>query len=312
VKARTRWLACGVVALLLSVGLARASAPLLAAQDAPPDTDYPQWLASYLARQRAALQAVPSTFDLASPAWRRELALALDAWGQLGQEARDQRPPATAAALHAQLLQALEPIEQLRRLLLVAVATGEPPPAEWTAQLRAARDALAAVAERAGAPVPEAVSRGPGQVTRGNLRITLLGVQRPYLERGAPTDPAWEYVLVRLRLENLGGDPIRYDAFQFRLRMADETLQLPTPLQVPDELLGGALDSNRLAGQIVGNLAYAVRKGVPVVALWYERQPGESPLVLPLAATAPVPTGEPAEPPAPTPVATDPPALPPG
>lgn len=282
-----RWRGWGALLALLLLLTGGSS---LAAQGPAADSAYREWLASYLARQRAALQAAPTTFDLANPAWRREVALAIDAWGQLGQEARDQQPPAAAAALHAQLLQALDAVERVRQQLLIAVATGEPPPEPWAAELRAARDALAAVTERAG---DRAATRDLVQVTRGNLRITLLEVQRPYLVRGAPADPAWEYLVVRLRLENLGGEPIRYDAFQFRLRAADETLHPPTPLQVPDELLWGALDGNRLAGQIVGNIAYAVRKGVPAVALWYERQPGEPPAVLPLGAALPAPTAVP-------------------
>ena len=36
-----------------------------------------------------------------------------------------------------------------------------------------------------------------------------------------------------------------------------------------------------------------VRKGVPAVALWYERQPGEPPAVLPLGAALPAPTAVP-------------------
>lgn len=283
-----RWYRWG--ATLLATLLLLTGGSSLAAQGPGTDGGYREWLAGYLARQRAALQAVPTQFDLANPAWRRELALAIDAWGQLGQEARDQQPPAAAAALHAQLLQALDTIERVRRQLLVAMATGEPPPESWAAELRAAREALAAVAERAG---DRGATGDVVQVTRGNLRITVLEVQRPYVARGAPADPAWEYLVVRLRLENLGGEPIRYDAFQFRLRAADETLHPPTPLQVPDELLWGALDGNRLAGQIVGNIAYAVRRGVPAMALWYERQPGEPPAVLPLGTPQPAPTAVP-------------------
>ncbi|MBX5491058.1 MAG: DUF4352 domain-containing protein [Chloroflexi bacterium] len=289
-----RWLTGGVV-LLLALLAGWGSAPPLAAQSPPArDGAYGEWLVQHLARQRAALRAVPTTLDLGNPAWRRDAVLALDAWGQLVQEARDQRPPPEAAALHAQLLQTLDAADRVRRRLLGAIAAAEPPTGDWSAELRATQDALAALAQRAGGDSGEARRPEPAQVTRGNLRITVLDLQRPYTARGAPADPAWEYLLVRLRLENLGGEPIRYDAFQFRLRSADETLQPPTPLQLPDELLWGSLDGNRLAGQIVGTIVYAVRKGTPPVALLYERQPGEAPVVIPLAdAVSSQPAGQP-------------------
>jgi len=129
--------------------------------------------------------------------------------------------------------------------------------------------------------------------------VSILGVTRPYVDRGSPLDPAWEYVMVRLRLENLGGDPITYDANQFRLRSLDETVHSPVPLAIPDELYYGALEGNRLASGVVGTVAYAVRRGVPTVALLFERQPQDVALripfgdLVPLAGPTPTPTALP-------------------
>lgn len=285
----------GALGLLLCVLVASALVLPALGRAAPgaqtTDAAYFDWLIAHLQRQQAAVQASAGPLDLANPSWRRDQVLSLDDWGQLVQDARAQRPSGGAGGLHAQLLQALDSVERLRRTLLVAVATGQDPGADLAPQVRAAAEALNGVAERArtlsaGQPPP----REQSQATRGNLRISVLGVQRPYLERGAPADPAWEYLLVRLRLENIGGEPLRYESLQFRLRAADDTLHAPTPLQVPDELLYGALEGNRLASQIVGTIAYAVRKGVPSVALFYERQQGDSPFAVPLADLLPLAT----------------------
>jgi hypothetical protein len=154
-----------------------------------------------------------------------------------------------------------------------------------TAELRQGRQGLADTTQRA-----RALAQGRASTTtsttslrRGDLRVTVLAVTRPYLDRGAPQDPDWEYATVRLRLENVGGEPLRYDAFQFRLRSADDTLHNPVPLGVPDELLYGALEGNRLAAGVVGNIAYPVRKSVASLALLYEPAPFTSPLEIPLA-----------------------------
>jgi len=305
----------GLIALLLALALAgpAASPPNAGAQAGPTATasprptaapqaptptafeaSYSEWLAGHVSRQTAAVQAVPVTLDLGNPTWRRDQALALDAWGSLIQEARDRRPPASAQTLHTTLLDALDRLDRARRLLLSAVASGQEPGPDLAAQLQAGRQTLDDVAERAralgegqGSPAPLASVRG------GDLRVTILAVTRPYLDRGSPLDPAWEYVMVRLRLENLGGEPITYDANQFRLRSVDETLHSPVPLGIPDELYYGALEGNRLASGVVGTLAYAVQRGVPTVALYYEKQPQDVALRIPLADLVPLATPAP-------------------
>jgi hypothetical protein len=127
----------------------------------------------------------------------------------------------------------------------------------------------------------------------GNLRVTLLGTARPYAERGAPADPAYEYMVLRLRLESVAGEPVTYDAFQFRLRAADQTVQAPVSLGLGDELLYGALEGNRLAGEIVGNVAFPVRTGVPAIAVFYASDRGEPPLEIPIGPLRPAATGTP-------------------
>jgi len=268
----------------------------------PLEAAYWDWLASQLTRQAAAAQALPSTLELGNATWRREQALALDNWGSLIQEARDRRPPPSAQTLHTTLLDAIDRLDRARRLLLGAVASEQEPGPDFAAQLRAGRQALDEVAEHSraraeGRPTTEALASARG----GNLRVSILGVTRPYVDRGSPLDPAWEYVMVRLRLENLGGDPITYDANQFRLRSLDETVHSPVPLAIPDELYYGALEGNRLASGVVGTVAYAVRRGVPTVALLFERQPQEGALripfgdLLPLAGPSSTPTALPRE-----------------
>jgi hypothetical protein len=259
------------ITLLATVVLAPAAAlgqgpPTLSA-----DEVYVRWLETFETRQAAALRAVPQTLDLGNPTWRRDQALALDSWGALIQEARDQRAPATAHAVHTQLLQAAEHLDRGRRLLVAAVAVGQEPGPEMAAELTRGQQVLEgtmaqarALTEGRGTP-----AANPG-LARGNLRISVVGVNRPYVDRGAPFDPAWEYLTVRLRLENVGGEPVVYDAYQFRLRAADDTLQRPVPLSIPDELLYGALEGNRLAGSIVGEIAYPIRRGVTPVSLVYQ------------------------------------------
>jgi hypothetical protein len=277
---------------------------IVAAQQSPTPTPleaaYWDWLASQLARQAAAAQAVPTTLELGNATWRREQALALDTWGSLIQEARDRRPPASAQTLHTTLLDAIDRLDRARRLMLGAVASEQEPGPDFAAQLRAGRQALDDVAEHSrarveGRPTSEALATARG----GDLRVSILGVTRPYVDRGSPLDPAWEYMMVRLRLENLGADPITYDANQFRLRSLDETVHSPVPLAIPDELYYGALEGNRLASGVVGTVAYAVRRGVPTVALLFERQPQDVALripfgdLVPLAGPSPTPTALP-------------------
>jgi hypothetical protein len=283
-----RWSPLAIVVLvgasLLSALLPPPRADAQQAGPSPAEQAYVEWLLAHANRQAVAAQAVPASLDLANPSWRREQVLALDTWGALIQEARDQRPPSGVQGLHSQLLDALAQLDRARRLLLVAIATGQDPGPELPTQLRLGRQGLDAATERArafGEGRPSSAAQP--SVTRGNLRVTLLGVTRPYLDRGSPWDPAWEYVTVRLRLENTGGPAVRYDAFHFRLRSADDTLRAPVPLGMPEELQYGALEGNRLAAQVVGNIAYAVRKGVPSVALFYEPAAGEAASQIPLS-----------------------------
>ncbi len=278
------------------VGAAQAPTVAATATSAPAaptptalEAAYWAWLQGQLARQSAAVQAVPSTFDLGNATWRHDQALALDTWGTVIQEARDRRPPASAQAVHTVLLDALDRLDQARRLLLGAIASGQEPGPDMAAQLRVGRQGLDDVAERARAIAEGQPAPGPLASARGgDLRVTVLGVTRPYLDRGSPLDPAWEYVMVRLQLENLGGDPLTYDANEFRLRSVDETLHSPVPLGLPDELHYGALEGSRLASNVVGTLAYAVRRGVPTVALLYEKQNQDLALRLPLADLVPL------------------------
>ena len=155
-------------------------------------------------------------------------------------------------------------MDRARRLLLGAVASEQDPrpispPNCAPGVRRRAKVAEHSRARTEGAADDEALATARG----GDLRVSILGVTRPYVDRGSPLDPAWEYVLVRLRLENLGGDPITYDANQFRLRSLDETVHSPVPLAIPDELYYGALEGNRLASGVVGTVAYAVGAGCP-------------------------------------------------
>jgi hypothetical protein len=267
----------------------RAAAAQQSPTPTPLEAAYWDWLTSQLARQAAAAQAVPSSLELGNATWRREQALALDNWGSLIQEARDRRPPASAQTLHTTLLDAVDRLDRARRLLLGAVASEQDPGPDLAAQLRAGRQALDEVAEHTrarveGRPTTEALATARG----GDLRVSILGVTRPYVDRGSPLDPAWEYVMVRLRLENLGGEPITYDANQFRLRSLDETVHSPVPLAIPDELYYGALEGNRLASGVVGTVAYAVRRGVPTVALLFEKQPGDIGLRIPFGDLVPL------------------------
>jgi len=298
--ARCLLLALLVIALVGSPSEPRSAGAQQSPTPTPLEAAYWDWLASQLARQAAAAQAVPSTFELGNATWRREQALALDAWGSLIQEARDRRPPPSAQTLHTTLLDAVDRLDRARRLLLGAVASEQDPGPDLAAQLRAGRQALDEVAEHSrarteGRPTTEALATARG----GDLRVSVLGVTRPYVDRGSPLDPAWEYVLVRLRLENLGGDPFTYDVNQFRLRSLDETVHSPVPLAIPDELYYGALEGNRLASGVVGTVAYAVRRGVPTVALLFERQPQDVALripfgdLVPLAGPTPTPTALP-------------------
>jgi hypothetical protein len=292
-----------VLGLLGLGGLSVVALPTrsLAQQPALSTTDqaYVDWLLTHYRQQVAAVQAAPTSFDLGNLDWRREQVLALDTWGALIQQARDQRPPARLQGLHSELLESLDSLDQARRLLLVAIATGQEPGPEPAILLRQGQEKLQRAAEHARAlAAGRPPNPPPVTLTRGDLRISVLGVTRPYLGRGAPRDPAWEYLVVRLRLENLGGEAIRYDALQFRLLAADETLLRPVSLALPDELLYGTLEGQRLAGSIVGNLAYPIRKGIAVAALLYEREAGEV-WELPLAELVP-PVG-PAPTPAPSP-----------
>jgi hypothetical protein len=239
------------------------------------------------------VQAVPTTLDLASAGWRRDLALALDSWGALIQQARDQRPPPSAQAVHRTLLDALDSLDRARRMLLMAAATGQDPGPALAPAVEQGRQGLLRASEQARALSegrPVAGTRPSG--ARGNMRVTVLGATRPYTERGAPAEPGFEYLNLRLRLESVAGEPVVYDAFHFRVRTADQTEHMPTPLGLADELLYGALEGNRLAGEIVGNVVFPVRASVPAVGLFYAVDPGESPLIIPLG--EPLPTVMPA------------------
>jgi hypothetical protein len=263
---------------------------------------YLEWLQAHQQRQLAVVQTVPTALDLANVGWRRDLALALDSWGALIQQARDQRPPPTAQAPHRTLLDALDHLDRARRQLLVAAVTGDEPGPDWAATLRTGRDGVAAAADqgRALAEGRPAAARPTVSPSRGNMRLTVLGTARPYEGRGSPADPGYEYFVVRLRLESVAGEPVNYDAFHFRLRAADQTLLNPVPLGLPDELLYGALEGNRLAGEIVGNLAFPVPTGVPATALFYVPDPGEPPLEIPLGPPRPPATAIPTRAAAPT------------
>jgi hypothetical protein len=254
-----------------------------------PEQAYLEWLQAHQAREITVVQAVPTSLDLASPGWRRDLALALDSWGALIQQARDQRPPPSVQPVHRTLLDALDALDRARRMLLVAAATGEDPGPELAAAVEQGRQGLLQTSEQARALAEgRAVANTPAGGSRGNLRVTVLGATRPYTERGAPAEPGFEYLRLRLRLESVAGEPVVYDAFHFRVRTADQTDHPPAPLGLPDELLYGALEGNRLAGEIVGNVAFPVRAGVPVLALTYAADSGETPLVIPLG--EPLPT----------------------
>ncbi len=297
-----------LAAVCWSVALGSAGAPSGAAsQDATPTAtveapptpavsaqqDYLDWLQAHQQRQLAVVQAIPSPLDLGDAGWRRDLALAVDSWGALIQQARDQHPPPGAQALHRALLDALDYLDQARRLLLIAAATGEEPGPEFGTALERGRRGLLDLTQQARALANGGrVARTP-TAARGNLRVTVLGLSRPYVDRGVPADPAFEYVVVRLRLESIAGEPVVYDAFQFRLRAADQTLHPPVAIGVPDELLYGALEGNRLAGEIVGNLAFPVRKGVPAIALFYAPDQGEPPVQIPLGSPAAIRTPSP-------------------
>ncbi len=262
-----------------------AATPAAAASPvaASPEQDYLDWLQAHQAREMTVVQAVPASLDLADPGWRRDLALALDSWGALIQQARDQRPPSSAQGVHRTLLSALDALDRARRLLLVAAATGQDPGPDVAAAVEQGRQGLLQAAAQA-----QALAEGRAQAipapagTRGNLRVTVLGATRPYTDRGTPADPGFEYLALRLRLESIAGEPVLYDAFHFRVRTADQTDHPPAALGVPDELLYGALEGNRLAGEIVGNVAFPVRTGVPALALTYAADPNDPPLVIPL------------------------------
>lgn len=267
--------------------------PMPASTPAPgsPEQAYLEWLQAHQARELTVVQAVPTSFDLASPGWRRDLALALDSWGALIQQARDQRPPAGVQPVHRTLLDALEPLDQARRALLVAAATGQEPGPELSAAVEQGRRGLLQTTEQARALVegrPLATVRPGG--TRGNLRVTVLAATRPYADRGTPGEPGFEYLSLRLRLESVAGEPVLYDAFNFRVRTADQTDHPSAPLTLPDELRYGALEGNRLAGEIVGNVAFPVRVGVPALALTYSPDAGEPALVIPLGEPWPTST----------------------
>jgi hypothetical protein len=256
-----------------------------------PEQAYLDWLQAHQARELTVVQAVPTSLDLASPGWRRDLALALDSWGGLIQQARDQRPPASAQPVHRTLLDALDALDQARRMLLAAAATGQEPGPELAAAVEQGRQGLlqTAAQARALAEGQSLATNRPGG-TRGNLRVTVLAATRPYADRGAPGEPGFEYLNLRLRLESVAGDPVVYDAFRFRVRTADQTDHPPAPLGQPDELLYGALEGNRLAGEIVGNVAFPVRVGVPVLALSYAADVNDPPLMIPLGEPLPVST----------------------
>ena len=72
-------------------------------------------------------------------------------------------------------------------------------------------------------------------------------------------------------------------------------MQSAVSLGLPDELHIGALEGNRLAAGIVGTLVFPVRRGVPTVALLYERQRQDVALRIPLADLVPlvIPTATP-------------------
>jgi hypothetical protein len=121
----------------------------------------------------------------------------------------------------------------------------------------------------------------------------VVSATRPFADRGAPAEPGFEYLNLRLRLESVAGDPVLYDAFHFRVRTADQTDHPPAPLGQPDELLYGALEGNRLAGEIIGNVAFPVRAGMPVLALTYAADVNDPPLVIPLGEPQPASTPTP-------------------
>ncbi len=268
----------------------------------PPELDYLDWLQAHQQRQLAVLATVPTTLDLGNAGWRRDLALALDSWGALLQQARDQRPPTSAQAAHRALLDAVDQLDAARRLLLVAAVTGEEPGSEMATGLQRGQQLLLESSDQGRALLLD--GRPPPRTpvpARGNLRVTVLGLTRPYAERGAPADAAYEYLVVRLRLESVAGEPVTYDAFQFRLRAADQTVHNPVALGVPDELLYGALEGNRLAGEIVGNVAFPIRTGMAATALFYAVDSSGAPLLIALGAPASAATRAPAPPPTATP-----------
>lgn len=274
----------GIVLFALHSSGAAAQEPALTAGEQA----YLEWWNGYRPRLSSVAAAAPTSLQLGNTNWRREQVLAMDAWGALIQEARDQRPSGAAQAVHSQLLDTLDLLDHARRALLVAVALAQEPGPEMATSLRDGRQALETTANRARTLAQGRPPVAAGQsLRRGDLRVSVLDFSRPYTERGTPADVGWEYVTVRLRLENTGGDPLRYDAFQFRLRAADDTMHDPIPLGIADELLYGGLEGNRLASGVVGNIAYAVRRGVAAVSLSYESGQSDSPLEIPVADRTP-------------------------
>ena len=176
-------------------------------------------------------------------------------------------------------------------LLLVAAATGQEPGPELAATIEQGRQGLAQTAAQARALSDGRLTASTRPVgTRGNLRVTVVSATRPYADRGAPAEPGFEYLNLRLRLESVAGEPVLYDAFHFRVRTADQTDHPPAPLGQPDELLYGALEGNRLAGEIIGNVAFPVRAGVAVLGLTYAPDVNDPPIVIPLGEPQPAST----------------------
>ena len=106
-------------------------------------------------------------------------------------------------------------------------------------QPRQGRQGLADTTQRA-----RAIAQGRTPTTtatslrRGDLRVTVLAVTRPYLDRGAPQDPDWEYATVRLRLETaryvLAEDYVRaLEGRELLRREVDRALEGVAALALP-------------------------------------------------------------------------------
>lgn len=274
--------AWGPLSLLAILGLALALAPSPGwAQGGGRlgEAEYTAWQTEHA----AALDAAAAALAEAAPETRSE---ALATLARLADAASRVRAPESLLEAHARYLIAVERL----RLAALAVAAPEPAPAAAEALARA-RDGLRALLASGVLPpadpgpplsLPPPSSQGLASVHGERLALTLLGVQRPYTPRAMTAPAGQELLALRVRVQNLGTDPLAYYPLaDFVLLTADGVALRPVGLGVAERQEAGTLEPG---DALITTVTFVLAPTTRPVLLRFAPM-GETPVELPLPAS---------------------------